>query len=138
MKMKEKNKDEKYFTDEEGNLYIIGIYDQHFPVNSEIRKMYPDSEFLPEEYDDCITGVEILTKSIIYDIWKVGERYIESVEGNSPKVEGTIYYSNQLMEIYRNPDPIEKIPLTLVLCDYYREYWKYILDVNLFHSEMLE
>lgn len=60
---------------------FINFFGFEYDVNTELRKQFPDSYFLPDGYDDAICGINCITGGVIYDWMHLGfMRILNSAE----------------------------------------------------------
>jgi hypothetical protein len=121
-----------------GMTVVYGDYGEPFEVDIELRKNYADSGFLLEEFDETIAGVNPDTKSIIYNVWLAGFRYIEIAEGISPDWADTIYGCHGFLNWFNNIDFGGKVQPTLMLPidERAREAWEDIVDEKVYYNHM--
>jgi hypothetical protein len=121
-----------------GMTVVYSDYGEPFEVDIELRKNYDGSGFMPEEFDETIAGVNPDTKSIIYNVWLAGFRYLEIAEGILPDWADTIYGCHRFISWFNNIDFGDKVQPSLMLPieGRARQAWNDIVDEEVYYNHI--
>jgi hypothetical protein len=100
---------------DEGVYFVKNMYGEPFPIDVELREMFPDSYFHSPECDQEINGYNSKTGSIIYDLWRVGKMEMRVSEGIESDFHDTGYGIGRLLSWLEDTGYGEKIPPTHIL-----------------------
>ena len=101
--------------EDEGEFYIVGMYERKYRIDVELRKKLPKSYFYSPECDDDIVGYNPFTGSIIYNLWKVGKTEMMVSEGNYADFHDTGYGISKVLYSDKEHGFGDKVPPTHIL-----------------------
>jgi hypothetical protein len=102
-----------YYDDDD--YFIKDMYGESFPINVELREMFPNSYFHSPECDEEIIGYDHKTGSIIYNLWRVGKMEMRVSEGIESDFHDTGYGIGRLLSSFKKYGFGDKVPPTHIL-----------------------
>lgn len=119
--------EDKVFLDTEG--YGINGYCQYIKIRTDLRRMFPNSYFYYDFYDESIIGVDLQTGSIIYELQELGYLHTKHVEGHSgglnDRLECGGIVANRMSRL--TPEDLQgKVPPTVIIINRDMKHYEHL------------
>ena len=108
--------------EEDAVYYVVDVnYREYYRINVGMREKFPQALFKGPEYDDCIMGINPITKVVYYDCLEIGARHYHIYSGQPDFencIEGLLNEMDYLAEMKGENQPVFIFP-----AGHTKEFW---------------